>query len=57
MVSFAPGVTSVNVTIDIDRDAVMESNETVIMTIDSSGVTNAGTTNPTARTYTIENDD
>jgi hypothetical protein len=56
-VTFAPGVTTMNVVLAIARDAVAEGNETITMTINSAGVTNAGTTNPTVRSYTIQNDD
>jgi hypothetical protein len=57
MVTFAPGATTANVVLDITRDAVGEGNETITMTINAAGVMNAGTTNPTVRSYTIQNDD
>jgi hypothetical protein len=56
-VTFAPGATSANVVLDIVRDNAAEANETITMTINAAGVTNAGVGTPTARTYTIENDD
>ena len=57
MVTFAPGQTSADVAVTITRDADIESNETITMTINGAGVTNAGTASPTVRTYTIQNDD
>jgi hypothetical protein len=57
MVTFMPGQTSANVVLDIVRDSTAESDETITMTINAAGVTNAGTASPTTRTYTIQNDD
>jgi len=57
MVTFAPGQTSADVTLDIDKDVDPEADETITMTINAAGVTNAGTQSPTVRTYTIQNDD
>jgi hypothetical protein len=57
MVTFAPGATSANVVLDITRDAIAESNETITMTISSATITNAGAASPTVRSYTIQNDD
>ena len=57
MVSFAPGATSADVTLTIEKDADIEPNETITMTINAAGVMNAGTASPTVRSHTLENDD
>ncbi|HEY5925673.1 MAG TPA: Calx-beta domain-containing protein [Kofleriaceae bacterium] len=57
MVTFAPGATTASVVLVIERDAAVELDETITMTIDAANVVNAGTASPTVRSYTLQNDD
>ncbi len=58
-VMFAAGATSADVVLSIVRDSMKETgpDETIVMTIDSMNVTNAGTQMPVVRTYSIKDDD
>ncbi|HEY5945383.1 MAG TPA: Calx-beta domain-containing protein, partial [Kofleriaceae bacterium] len=58
-VMFQPGETSTNVVLEIVKDLVPEPGpaETITMTINSGGVTNATPQMPLVRAYSIQDDD